>query len=87
MSSLRPGCGRDRVILHREGQIGPVHRPLLLLQLREGMVSVQFVQDMTVDIEQIAAVGALADAMKVPDLVEQSARHGVAGYIYRPSRN
>jgi len=37
---------------------------------------VQFVQDMPVDIEQIAAIGALADAMEVPDFVEQSSGHG-----------
>jgi hypothetical protein len=69
------------VILHREGQIGPVHRPPLFLQSREGVVSMQLMEDMPVDIEQIAAVRALADTVKVPDLVEQSAWHGVAGYI------
>jgi len=54
-----------------------VHRPLLLFQLREGVMGMQFVQHVPIDIDQIAAVGALADAVKVPDLVEQSARHGV----------
>ena len=38
------GLGRDGMILHRERQIGPAHRPLLLLQLLEGMRRVQLVQ-------------------------------------------
>ena len=66
------GPGRYRMILHREGQVGPVHFSLLLLQLREGMMGVQLVQHVAIDIEQIAAIGALADAMEIPDFVEQS---------------
>jgi hypothetical protein len=58
------------VILHRECQVGPAHRPLLLFQPRECVVGVQLMQHMAVDVEEIAAVGALADAVKVPDLVE-----------------
>jgi catechol 2,3-dioxygenase-like lactoylglutathione lyase family enzyme len=69
------------VILHREGQVEPVHRPLLPRQLREGVVRVQLVEHMAVDIDEIAAVAALSDAMKVPDFVEQGSRHGVN--IYR----
>jgi hypothetical protein len=66
------------MVLHREGEIGPVHRSLLLFQLREGVVSVQLMQHVAVDIEEVAAVGTLSDAMKIPNLVEQGARHGVA---------
>ena len=58
------------MILHRKGEIGATHRTALLLQLREGMMSMQLMQHMTVDIDEIAAVGALRDAMKVPYLVE-----------------
>jgi hypothetical protein len=58
------------MILHRKGQIGAAHWPALLLQLREGVMSVQLVQYMAVDIDEIAAIGALRDAMKVPYFVE-----------------
>jgi hypothetical protein len=58
------------MILHRECQVGPAHRPLLLFQSREGVVGMQLMQHMTVDVKQIAAVGARTDAVKVPDSVE-----------------
>ena len=58
------------MVLHGKGQIGPAHRPALLFQLRERVMRVQLVQHMPVDINQIAAVGALRDAMKIPDFVE-----------------
>ena len=74
---IAAGLGGDGVVLHGEGQIGPVDRPALLLQRRKGMMRVQFVQHVTVDIEQVAAVGALPDQVRIPDFVEQSARHGV----------
>jgi hypothetical protein len=48
-----------------------VHRPLLLFQSRKSVVSMQLMEDMAVDVEKIAPIGALADAVKVPDLVEQ----------------
>ncbi len=79
------GLGRNRMILHREGEIGPVHGALLLCQLGEGVMGMQFVQHVTVDIDELAAVGALADAVEVPDLVEQSARHGVPTRLGRAS--
>ena len=47
----------------------------LLLQLRKGVVRMQLMQHMPVDIDQIAAVGALRDTMKLPDLFEQSSLH------------
>jgi len=76
------------MILYRKGEIGPMHGPPLLDQLREGVMGMQFVQNVPVDIDQVAAVGALPDAMKVPDLVEQSARHGApkdeAAHLGRP---
>jgi hypothetical protein len=53
-----------------------VHVSLLLLQLREGVMGVQLVQHVAIDIEQIAAVGALADAIEIPDIVEQSLGQG-----------
>jgi hypothetical protein len=58
------------MILHRKGQVGAAHRPALLLQLREGVMRVQLVQHMAVDIDEIATIGALRDAMKVPYFVE-----------------
>ena len=66
LSSSRPGFGGDGVVLHRESQVRPVHLALLLLQMREGMVRMQLMQNVTVDIEQIAAVGALPDQMRSP---------------------
>jgi hypothetical protein len=65
------GPGRHSVILHGEGKIGPVHGTLLLGEPREGVMGVQFMQHVTVDIDEIAAVGALPDAMKIPDFIEQ----------------
>ncbi len=47
-----------------------MHLALLLLQVRKAMVGVKLMEDVTVDVEQIAAVGALPDQMQVPDLVE-----------------
>ena len=64
------GLGRHRMILHRESQVGAAHRPDLLLQLRESVMGVQLMQHMTIDIDEIAAVGALRDAMKIPYFVE-----------------
>ena len=54
------GLGGDRVVLHREGQVGPAHRPVLLLQLLEGVRRVQLMQHVAVDVDQVAAVGAPA---------------------------
>ena len=58
------------MILHRERQVGAADRPGLLLQLRESMMGVQLMQHMTIDIDEIAAVGALRDAMKIPYFVK-----------------
>ena len=74
------GLGRDGVVLHREGQVGPAHRPLLLLQLLEGVRRVQLVQHVPVDIDELAAIGALRDQMGIPDLVEQGVGHDVATF-------
>src|SRR5204863_5900364 len=72
--------GRDSMVLHCKSQIGPAHRAALLLQLREGVVRMQLMQHMPVDIDQIAAVGALRNAMKLPDLFEQSSLHESSVY-------
>jgi hypothetical protein len=58
------------MILHRKGQVGATHRPALLLQLRESVMGVQLMQDMAVDIDQIAAIGALRHTMKIPYFIE-----------------
>ena len=47
------------------------HRPMLLLQRFKGMRGVQFVQDMAVDIDEVAAIDAARDQMRIPDLVKQ----------------
>jgi hypothetical protein len=53
------GPGGDGMILHGEGEVRPAHRPLLPLQLLEGVGRVQLVQHMPVDIDELAAIGAL----------------------------
>jgi len=58
------------VVLHREREIRPAYAPVLLLQLLEGVGSVQLVQHVPVDIDKIAAIGAPRHEMAVPDLVE-----------------
>jgi hypothetical protein len=45
--------------------------------MRKGVVSMQFMQHMAIDIDQVAPVGALPDPMEIPDLVEQCARHAI----------
>ena len=70
------GLGRDGVVLHREGQVGPPHRPVRLGEFLEGMGAVQLVEHVPIDIDEIAAVGAARHEMGIPDLVEQSLRHG-----------
>ena len=67
-------CG-DGVVLHREGEVGAPHRPLLFFQRLEGMRGVQLVQHVAVDINKVAPVGATRHQMGVPDLVEQGLRH------------
>ena len=63
---------RDGMIHRRKRQIGPPHRPMLLLKLFERVRRMQFVQHMPVDVEQLAAVGAGANQMTVPDFLEKS---------------
>ena len=74
------GLGGDGVVLHREGEVRPAHRPMLLLQLLEGVRRVQLVQHVAVDIDELAAVGAARDQMGIPDLVEQGFGHDVAAF-------
>ena len=54
-----------------------MHFAFLLLQMRKSMVRVQLVQHVPVDVEEVAAIGALPDQMKIPDLVEQGPRHEI----------
>jgi len=74
--SSRPGAVGDGVILHGEGEIGPPHRPVGLGELFERMGTVQLMQHVPVDIDEIAAIGAARHEMGIPDLVEQGLRHG-----------
>ncbi len=70
------GLRRDGVILHREGEVGPPHRPALFLERLEGVRGVQLMQHVAVDIDQLAAVDPRRHQMGVPDLLEQGFRHG-----------
>ena len=69
------GLGGDGVVLHREGEVGPAHRAVLLLELLEGMRRVQLMQHVAVDIDQLAAVDAPRHQMGVPDFFEQGLGH------------
>jgi hypothetical protein len=53
---------------------------MLLLQLLEGVGRVQLVQHVSVDIDEITAIGAPPHQMGLPDLVEQGLGHGLAAY-------
>ena len=66
------------MILHREREVRAAHRPFLLFKLLERMRRVQFVQHVAIDVDQLAAIGALGDAVGVPDFVEQGAGHDAA---------
>ena len=69
------GQGRNRMVLHGEGEVRPAHRPLFARELLEGMRRVQLMQHMPVDIDEVAPVRAPRHAMRVPDLIEQRLRH------------
>ena len=73
---VAPGRRGDGVILHGEGEIGPPHRPVGLGELLECMGTVQLMQHVPVDIDEIAAIGAARHEMGIPYLVEQCLRHG-----------
>ena len=68
--------GGDGMVHRRERQIGPPHRPVLFLQLFERVRRVQLVQHVTIDVDQLAAIGAPRDQMIVPDFLEQGLGHG-----------
>jgi hypothetical protein len=69
------GLGRDRVVLHREREIGTPHRAALLVQLLEGVRRVQLVQYVPVDIDELAPIRARRHQVGVPNLVEQGLGH------------
>src|SRR5262249_1464693 len=69
------GLGGDGVVLHREGEVGPPHWTVLLLERLEGVRGVQLMQHMAVDVDQLAAVDALGDQMGIPDFFEQGFGH------------
>ena len=64
------GLGRDRVVLHRESEIGAPHRAALLVELLEGVRRVQLMQHVPVDIDELAPVGTPRHPMSVPNPVK-----------------
>ncbi len=64
------GLGRDGVILHREGQIGAANAAIGLGELLEGVRSMQLMEHVPVDVDEVAPVGAAGDEVRIPDLVE-----------------
>ena len=77
-SVVAAGLSGDGVVLHGEGQIRPAHAPVLLLHLFKGVGSVQLVQHVAVDIDEVAAIGTPRHQMGFPDFVEQVSGHGLA---------
>jgi hypothetical protein len=75
------GLGCDGMILHGKGEIGPPYRSVRLGELAEGEGTVQIVQHVAIDIDEVAAIGAARHEMGIPDLVEQGLRHG--GFRHR----
>ena len=64
------GFGGDRMVLHGKGEIRAAHGARGCCELLESMWGVQIVQDVTVNIDEIAAVDPGRDIMRVPDAVE-----------------
>jgi hypothetical protein len=63
------------MIGNRYGQIRPADTTTTALQACEGMTRVQVVQNVAIDIDQVAPVAALADAVNSPDFVDQRVAH------------
>ncbi len=69
------GLARDGVVLRRKGEIGPPHRPLLLVELRQGVRRMEIMQDVAIDIDEVAPVCSPRHQVGSPDLVEQGFGH------------
>jgi hypothetical protein len=74
---------RGVVVLGRDRQVEPAHRPALRPQAVEGLRARDLVHEMQVDVDQIRlAVLAVDDDMVVPDLLGEGARAiGDAGRV------
>lgn len=63
------------MVLDAQGKVGPAHAAPADLELAEGMRPVNLVDDMAVDIDEVAAIRPAAHAMGVLDAVEQAPTH------------
>src|SRR3954470_11191893 len=66
------------MILHREGEVRPCDLPVRLFELLECVRRVKLMQNMAVDVDQLAAVHAARHQMRVPNLVEQGLCHAIS---------
>ena len=62
------------MILHGKCQVGTTHGAPRPRQFRKSMRRMKIMQHMPVDINQLTTIGAAADEMKIPDLVEKGRR-------------
>ena len=70
-----PRCRRRHVVIDgREGEIGTPDLAAAQAQAFERLRRRHFVNEVTIDVEQGAAVLELAHDVRIPDLVEQGAR-------------
>src|ERR1051325_7563684 len=69
------GCGRDVVVGGRDTPVRAAHRASRALEAREGARRA-LVQQMTVEVEQRLAAGALGHDVTIPDLLEHRLGHG-----------
>ena len=70
-----PRSGCDGMILHGEGKIRPPHAAVLFVQLLESVGRVQLVQNVAIDIDEVATIAALGHEVGIPDFVEEGLRH------------
>ena len=70
------------MIHRRECEVGATHATARGFQLFERMRRMKLMQHMAVHVEQRASVDALADLVRIPDLVEERLRHGIPGWSH-----
>ena len=73
--------GRDVVVRHRQVRADAPHRTLSQLQTFERLRAGDFVQQVTVDVENRRAVFFRVDHVRVPQFVVESLCHGMRGSI------
>ena len=76
--------GRHIVVGHRQGAVGPSHRPAVGAQARERLRAGHLVDQVQVDIEDAFAVRIVRDDVGIPDLVIKGLGHGRDVVLWPP---